>query len=199
MVGIMSMSQRLRELIAEFAEVQANPITDGALVDRMSTEATRWVNAVHMQCRRVSEPLVDANNPGEEIWRQEIDLHFLLVALTRLRRAVGITTRVDQLQATLVNRIIEFDDRVPYLSRLRNVAEHFDDYTVGRGRDTRVMRFELQRWSMDRDPDGHLIWIWLGERLQIAEAHSAAKLLYQGFITDIERYVADLAQRSLDE
>jgi hypothetical protein len=26
-----------------------------------------------------------------------------------------------------------------------------------------------------------------------------AKLLYQGFITDIERYVADLAQRSLDE
>lgn len=195
MVGIMSMPQRRRELIAEFAEVQANPITDGALVDRMSTEATRWVNAVHMQCRRISEPLVDANNPGEEIWRQEIDLHFLLVALTRLRRAVGITTRVDQLKATLVNRIIEFETSVPYLSRLRNVAEHFDEYTVGRGRDTRVMRFELQRWSMDHDPDGQLVWIWLGERLHLAEACSAAKLLHQGFISDIERYVTALAEK----
>ncbi len=195
----MPMPQRLRELIAEFAEIQANPITDGALIDRMNTEATRWVNAVHMQYRRVSKPLVDADNSGEGIWRQEIALHFLLVALTRLRRAVGITTRVSQLQVTLVNRIIEFDASVPYLSRLRNVAEHFDDYTVGRGREAQVMRFELQRWGMEHDPDGHLIWIWLGERLHISEAYSAAKILYQGFIADIEGYVTDLASSSPDE
>jgi hypothetical protein len=189
------MPDRVRELLAEFAEVQASPITDCALVERMRTEATQWINAVHMQHRRISGPLVDVNDPGAEVWRQEIDLHFLLVSLTRLRRAIGLATRVDQLQEALIGRIVEFDSHAPYLSRLRNVGEHFDDYTVGKGRDTQVRRAQLQTWSMDSDPEGHLIWNWLGEEVHLAEAHTAATDLYRGFLTDAERYFAALREQ----
>lgn len=184
------MPDRVRELLAEFADVQTRPITEPALVDRMRTDATRWINAVHMQHRRISRPLVDSHDPGTEVWRQEVDLHFLIVALTRLRRAVGLATRVAQLQEELVVHIDTFDRRVPCLVRLRNAGEHFDDYTIDRGRDPEVRRAQLQSWSLSSDPDGHLRWDWLGERLDLEEVHAGATTLYQGFIADAERYLA---------
>lgn len=189
-MALVPVPDRVRELLAEFSEVQASPITDSALVERMRTEATRWINAVHMQHRRISEPLVNADDPGAEVWRQEIDLHFLLVSLTRLRRAIGLATRVGSLQEALIDRIVEFDGHVPYLPRLRNVGEHFDDYTVGKGRDAEVRRAQLQTWSMGSDPEGHLIWNWLGEAVHLAEAHTAATDLYRGFLADVGRYFA---------
>lgn len=137
----MAVPERVRELLEEFAQVQARPITDPALIERMRSEATTWINAVHMQHRR-------AKNPHEDdVWRQEIDLYFLLVALTRLRRAVGLATRVAELQDPLLDRLIEFDRAIPSLTTLRNVAEHFDDYTTGKGRAANVKRHQLQVWG----------------------------------------------------
>jgi hypothetical protein len=191
-MAFVPMPDHLRALLAEFAAAQSRPITDSALVERMTTEATKWINAIHTQQRRVSE----INDP----WQKEIDLHFLLVSLTRLRRAIGLATRVDQLQEALIGRIAEFDGHVPYLPRLRNAGEHFDDYTVGNGRDTQVRRAQLQTWSMGSDPDGQLIWNWLGEELRLAEAHRAATDLYRGFLADAERYFAALrGQKTLTD
>jgi hypothetical protein len=190
------MPDRMRELLAEFAAAQSRPISDPALVERMKSEATQWINAVHMQHRRISHPLVDVDEPGAEVWRQEIDLHFLLVSLTRLRRAVGLVTRVAALRASVLERVSEFDDRLPYLPLLRNVGEHFDDYTVGQGRKTEVRRAELQTWAFDRDTSGQLVWRWLGEQLNLAEAHSSAVNLYRGFIADVEQYIVTLSDNA---
>lgn len=186
----MSLSDDFRTHLAEFARVQARPISDLSLVERMQTEATKWINAVHMQHRRVANPLVDERNRGFAVWRQEIDLHFLLVALTRLHRAVELAARVKELQAGLTIRIAEFDCRIPYLQLLRNVGEHFDDYTVGKGRERNVKRFQLQTWSMGKDAEGQLTWNWLGQELSVAEVYKAAKELYRGFHGDIDAYFA---------
>jgi hypothetical protein len=180
---LMPMPDRLREFLAESAAIQASPVTDSALVERMRTEATRWVNAVHMQHRRISAP-------GAGVWQLEADLHFLFVSMTRLRRAIGLVTKVDQLQESLTGRIAHFDGHAPYLSRLRNVGEHFDDHTAGRGHDAQVSRAQLQTWSMDLDPEGDLSWTWLGQKVNLAQAHAAATDLYRGFLADVEHYFA---------
>jgi hypothetical protein len=202
----LSATDRDRGLHAQLKEARARPITEPALVESMMSDAGGWMNAVHVQHRRITRPITD--DPGEEpfdgrnalgatIWRQEIDLHFLLVALTRLRRAVRLAASVGQLQQALSDRITEFDERVPYLSRLRNVGEHFDDYTAGRGRDSQVSRTQLQTWTMSFEsyPESRLTWYWAGEEMRPAEAHAAAMDLYQGFLAEAERYLAALPRK----
>lgn len=178
------------EPLARFAEAQRKPVTDPALVERMKTEATTWINAVHMQYHRISRPVASPDDGAVQYWRQEIDLHFLLVALTRLRRAVVLAARVTQLQRALNDRVADFDRDVPYLLRLRNVAEHVDDYTTGRGRDRRVMRWQLQNWSLGSDQDGNVTWSWLGEEVDSAKGRLAAVDLYRSFLAEAEKYLS---------
>lgn len=170
--------------------MQGRPITDTALVERMRTEATTWINAVHMQHRRVTNPLVDPETPGEEVWRQEIDLHFLLIGLTRLRRAVGLSTRVGELQDSVLALVVAFDKEVPSLAMLRNVAEHFDDYTTGKGRLTQIERHQLQVWSLGEDARRGLVWRWLDTEFAVDVAHRAATNLYRSFLADANQYLA---------
>jgi hypothetical protein len=186
----MPIPDHLAELLARFANVQRKPVTDPALIKRMKTEATTWINAVHMQYHRISRPLASPSDGAVQYWRQEIDLHFLLVALTRLRRAVVLAARISQLQRTLNDRVADFDRDVPYLLRLRNVAEHVDDYTTGRGRDRRVMRWQLQNWSFGSDQDGNVTWSWLGEQVNPAKGRLAAVNLYRSFLAEVERYLS---------
>lgn len=182
--------ERIRALLSEFAEVQARPITDAALIARMRSEATTWINAVHMQHRRAKRPLVDPDSPGDEVWRQEIDLHFFLVALTRLRRAVGLASRVAEIQDVLVDVLLDFDRAVPSLTTLRNVAEHFDDYTTGGGRAAQIKRHQLQTWGLAENDDDGLVWRWLGVEFPVDGAHGAATGLYRGFLTEANKYLA---------
>lgn len=179
----MEVPERARELLQEFARVKARPVTDSALVERMRSEATKWINAVHLQHRRAKHPV------DEDVWRQEIDLHFLLVALTRLRRAVGLATRVAELQDSLLARIIEFDRAIPSLTTLRNVAEHFDDYTTGRGRTEHIKRHQLQVWGLGENDNGELVWRWLDVEFSVDGAHDAATGLYRGFLAEANEYL----------
>jgi len=185
---------QLRELLKEWAQIQANPISERALAARMATEATTWINAAHVQHRRVTAPV---GEPGEQVWRQEIDLHFLLVALIRLRRSVDLATRVPRLQTSLRDRLAEFDKELPSLALLRNVAEHFDDYTVNEGRRSEIKRHQLQVWSLGADDDG-LVWRWLGVEFNVEVAHRAATKLYRGFHADLARYSATDTVRSTE-
>jgi hypothetical protein len=185
-----ALPERARELLEELSEVQARPVSDPALVERMRTKATTWINAVHMQYWRVSDTSVDWDLPGGKGWRQGIDLHFLVVALTRLRRAVGLATRVKGLQDQLIDHLVDFDQDVPALTLLRNVAEHFDDYTTGKGRNAQARRHQLQVWSLGDDGKRGLVWRWLGVELPVEAAHAAATSLYRDFLADVELYVA---------
>lgn len=61
----------------------------------------------------------------------EVDLHFFLVAVVRLRRCIERTaSRVSGLGSTLGGRLRAFDGEVPSLLRLRNVSEHLDESTL---------------------------------------------------------------------
>lgn len=186
----MAIPERLRLLLVEFADVQMQPISDVALVERMRTEATTWINAVHMQYRRAKLPVVDPEVDGNEPWQLEIDLHFLVVALTRLRRAVGVTAQVTELQYRLLDYLAEFDGSVPSLMTLRNVAEHFDDYTTGRGRVEQIKRHQLQVWSLSEDASEGLVWRWLGMEFSVDSAHRAATVLYRSFLADADGHLA---------
>jgi hypothetical protein len=166
-------------------------ITAAALVERMRTEATTWINAVHMQHRRVVDPIVNPEAPGEEVWHQAIDLHFLLIALTRLRRSVNLAAQVQALQDRLLEHLTTFDQHIPSLRKLRNVAEHFDDYTIGEGCLTQTERYQLQTWSLGEDATKGLVWDWLDVEFPVDAAHHAATVLYRSFLTDANKYLAN--------
>lgn len=153
----MPVPDALRNSFEQFADVQSRPITEAALLARMRSEATSWINAVHMQRRRVLEPLTDPADPRTQWEQQAADLHFLLVSLTRLRKAVKLAaTEAAPLCAQLEALLADFDRRTEYLRRMRNVGEHFDDYTIGKGRDKQVGRAQLQTWNLTIEEDGRL-------------------------------------------
>ena len=52
------------------------------------------------------------------------------------------------MQDKVLAYLVDFDDQVPSLTTLRNVAEHFDDYTTGKGRVTQIERHQLQVWDL---------------------------------------------------
>lgn len=126
-------SDRIRELLREFSEVQAQPITNGALTERMRTDATTWINAAHLQHWRI-------NQFAEDPWQTVIDIHFFVIALSRLRRAIGLATNNPAIRSALIEYLIQFDEVVSALKKIRNVAEHFDDYTMDRGHAQQVKR-----------------------------------------------------------
>lgn len=180
----------LREFVEEFHRVQSEPITEVALVVRMRTEATTWINAVHMQHHRVAFPLVKPDAPGDEVFRQEVDLHFLLVALIRLRRSVELVTERLGSESRPLEFLDIFDKDVPSLQKFRNVAEHFDDYTIDKGRRKDVHRDQLQTWSFGEEDNGGLIWRRLDENFSVEDAYSAARNLYGSFLNFANEYLA---------
>jgi hypothetical protein len=170
-------------LRGELAELQESPITDLALVKHAMTDAAQWMVAVNMQHHRILEHL-DDDIPTP--FPRRADFQFFLVSLTRLRRAISFAAKVDQLKQALSDRIVEFDGHVPFLSRLRNIGEHFDDYTAGRGRGTQVKRAQLRSSGWADGSDACVTW--LGEKVHLAEVRAAAENLYSGFVSDVDCY-----------
>jgi len=104
----------------------------------------------------------------------EADLHFLVIALRRLRTTATTLEHAPQLWETVRYTIDAFDARLPWLKRVRDVFEHLEDYAVDSNlRRSSTSRRELQVWS--RHEDG---LDWLGYDIDWNEAHVAAKELY---------------------
>jgi hypothetical protein len=74
--------------------------------------------------------------------------------------------------------ITDFDAALPTLKNMRDVAEHFDDYAIDRGRDSTVSRKSLEVGVI-----GDAIFEWLGHKLNADEAVSAARRLFK----DVQR------------
>ena len=169
----------VRQALANTARNDARPVTAHAGLERMRSTALDYLNAAQLQLRRLSESTSD-NEPNLP-WRYEWDFQWLVVPLTRLRRAIRLARKftADDLDTALS----DFDARVPDLIAMRNVAEHFDDYTSPdtAKRDRRtvkdVRRSQLENWSMDLAESGPA-WSWLGRELNAATALEAAYDLY---------------------
>jgi hypothetical protein len=161
------------------------------VLERLRTESTLWINAVHLQATRIDRRHSKTDMEPVEIMAVEVDLHFLLVALVRLQRCVNrVGANVPELRVSLDQRANIFDSEIPSLRKLRNVSEHIDEYNLDEGRDRSVSRRQVQTWAMDTNDGGGLIWNWLGESLDVRRADDAAVALYRGFLSDCDAHVA---------
>lgn len=149
------------------------PPTSAATYERARRLANVSIWAIELQCRRLelSEP-----EDAIFIFRKWTAFDFLIVALTRLRRAAVLAVRVPQVQEAVSVALQEFDAALPGLKKLRDIAEHIDEYAVGRGRQRSVKRQELEVSQMSTDPP---VLVWLGHELNARDALHAGQKLFR--------------------
>ena len=146
--------------------------TVGATYERARRLANVAMWAIEVQCRRLEsvEP-----EDATFVLRRWTDFDFLIVALTRLRRAARLAARIPQLQASLGAALAQFDRALPDLKKMRDVAEHIDDYALDQGRQRAVARHSLEVSTMEAEgPTLH----WLQARLNAREASEASRTLF---------------------
>ena len=95
---------------------------------RSSGHATAWHAGLHS-----IEP-----EDSAFVFRKWADFGFLIVALTRLRRAASLAANLPEAKSVLGKALKEFDASLPDLKRMRDVAEHIDDYAIDQGRQRSV-------------------------------------------------------------
>jgi hypothetical protein len=166
-----------------------DPPSEGVIFERLRTESTIWINAVHLQVTRIDRRHAQKYMELEDITAVEVDLHFLLVALVRLQRCVNrVGANIPGLSASLDQRASIFEREIPSLRKLRNVSEHIDEYNLDAGRNRSVSRRQVQTWAFDTNDDGGLVWRWLGETLDVRRSQEAAVALYRGFLSECDAY-----------
>jgi hypothetical protein len=140
--------------------------------ERARRLANNAVWTIHLQCRRLTsiEP-----EDGQFLFRKWADFGFLIVALSRLRRAAALATRAPEVQSRITDALALFDAALPHLKTMRDVAEHIDDYARDRGRRTEINRRQLEVSEMSIDGT---TFIWLGGSLNIEDASTAADNLF---------------------
>jgi hypothetical protein len=143
-----------------------------ATLERAYSLANEAMFTVVLQCRRLR-----TLEPGDEtfVMRWWADLQFLILALCRLRLAVKIACKVpaviDDMEAALLN----FYWVLPDLTRLRNVGQHIDEYSVDSSsrRHKKVSRKQTLVGSRNGT-----VYEWLGVQLNVCDALIAAEELY---------------------
>jgi hypothetical protein len=111
---------------------------------------------------------------GEFFLRRRADFEFLIVALTRLRRAGVLATKVPMIKSMTDVALKEFDAVLPMLKKMRDIAEHFDEYAMDDGRDRNVSRKGLEVGVA-----GETLFQWFEFELDADVALEAARKLFK--------------------
>ena len=137
--------------------------------------ASEAMFTVELQRRRAKGMEPEDDTFANRWW---IDLQFLIVALYRLRRVARLAENVPSVRATIAAAGATFDQRLPTLTNMRHVMEHFDDYALDVGRNVKVSRHDLQVGTWDGK-----VWQWsqIGQ-VDVDDAFDAAKVLYKAII-----------------
>lgn len=145
--------------------------TDAATYERARRLANLAVWTVDLQCRRLN-----STEPEDEKFplRQWSDLHFLIVALTRVRRAAVLASKVPAIRQKMVEGLKGFDTALPHLKTMRDVAEHVDEYATDDGRKKAISRKDLEVSLCDGET-----WTWLGFELNPTGALEASAGLFE--------------------
>lgn len=145
--------------------------SDAATYERARRLANLAIWTVSIQRRRLnSEEPEDSEFP----FRNWMDFHFFIVALSRLRRAAHLAAKVPAIRNKIAEAISVFDTEIPHLKTMRDVAEHIDDYSLDSGRLSHVSRKELEVASRSGN-----IWHWLGFDTDIEMAFAAGARLFE--------------------
>jgi hypothetical protein len=139
--------------------------------ERARRLANTAVWTAQLQRRRLA---TDEPEDGEFLFRRWADFQFFIVALTRVRRAAVLAAKVPSISDDMQKAIKEFDATLPMLKNMRDVAEHFDDYALDKGRLKAVRRQALEVGVI-----GSTIFQWLCHELNADTALKAAQNLFR--------------------
>ena len=132
---------------------RAPDLTDAALIARAKSLANRWIFAISLQHDRVTSPRPQDKvfHPFGADYFHEADVHFLAIALQRLRKIAKSLEYVPQLRDRARSAGRTFDESLPWVKRVRDVFEHLEDYAVDSNRrhTKTTLRQDLQVWSAD--------------------------------------------------
>ena len=139
---------------------------------RRLTNLSLW--SISLQCcsLRSSDPEDDGF-----VLRKCVDFNFLIVALTRFRSAAKLAANIPAIMSEVETALKEFDSALPDLKKMRDVAEHIDDYAIEQGREASVERGLLEVSSLSDGEDG-LVLRWLGHQLNADKALDASRKLF---------------------
>jgi hypothetical protein len=129
--------------------------------------------AVELQVRRLQSTEAE---DGTFMFRKWFDFDSLIVALTRLPRAAMLAATVPGTKDGITRALKDFDSALPDVKRLRDIAEHIDDYALNGGRLPTVRRKDLEVSSIDGS--GPTL-NWLGVQLNASEGLVAAGRLFK--------------------
>lgn len=140
---------------------------------------------VALQRRRLmtSEP-----EDGEFRFRRWADFQFLIVALTRLRRAAALAAKVPEIKAPISAAVKAFDASMPDLKIMRDVAEHIDEYAIDEGRKSTKPggnRSGVRRQALEVAFVGKRQVQWLGFSLDTEQALQASEALFRAIKSNV--------------
>ncbi|MCR6629208.1 MAG: hypothetical protein NVV74_03640 [Magnetospirillum sp.] len=163
------------------ARSRADGPSDAATYERARRHANlaMWTIALQRRRLKTTEP-----EDAEFLFRRWSDFQFLIVALRRLRRAATLAAKVPVLANEMRKALARFDAAIPASKKLRDIAEHFDDYALDRGRDPTVSRRTLEVGAV-----GDSVFEWLGEEINADAATSGAQILFKD-IQDAQYLIA---------
>ena len=126
---------------------------------------------VSIQCRRIksSEPEDD-----RFVMRKWADFHFLIVALIRLKKAAILAKKVPIIKLKIELALQEFDLELPDIKKMRDVAEHIDEYATDDGRNKNISRKSLEVSRLNETA-----LEWLGFKLDADKAMEASSKLFE--------------------
>ena len=163
----MDTSKPQRDIIQEKGEWLA--ACDDALI-----VAKNFEFAVVMQISRVREERADVE---PFVMRSFVDLEFLLVALTRLRRAANVINSFPYTETKLSQAMEKYDRRLSGLKQLRNITEHYDDYLLKKDRG-KIINLKLIRSGYMTKCMSYDCVEWMDFKLDLDECQAASEELY---------------------
>jgi len=145
--------------------------TDAAIYERAYRLADQALWTIDLQRRRLN-----SIEPEDEtfIFRKWSDFHFFVIALTRLHRAGELAAKIPNINERIRSALKGFDAALPHLKKMRDIAEHIDDYAVDTGKDKKINRMDLEIGTIEGE-----IWRWLGFDLDPSAAMSASIILFE--------------------
>jgi len=150
-----------------------------AVYEDARSEANIAVWAIQLQINRLWSK--DNEIPGFAL-QPVVDFHFLVTALTRLRKMADLVSK----HSNISEAIKKFDETLPDLKKIRNVLEHIDEYRLGKGRNKDVSVNALRTMSLAPNRIE-----WLDYEIKTDEAIKVSDILFQAIKTNApEAYTA---------
>ncbi len=139
-----------------------------------------WTLNLQLRRLRTTEPEDD-----EFIKRKIADFQFYILALTKLRSAGKLLSKIKSLKSLITPNIKAFDSELPFLTSIRNVDQHFDEYALNKGHNKKVDKTMLETiWIEDET------WNWLDYKINLQSAYEAAIEFYKA-MDDIGKHIPD--------